>query len=101
MGNCMPSWFIDNIIQRCTVNKTQNSWTQIFCTLIELTSSWTLSQPYVKEDHTRIKQPDGTNHKMTPVLTMYLLVSHHCCPHVITATARAIEASGYVQHGHM
>ena len=34
-------------------------------------------------------------------LIMYLLVSHHCCPQVITATARATEASGYAQHSQM
>jgi hypothetical protein len=34
-------------------------------------------------------------------LTMYLLVSHHCCPQVITATPGATEASGYVQHSQM
>ena len=52
-------------------------------------------------DHTRIKQPDGKSHKMTPMLTMCLLESHHCCPHVITATARATKASRYLQYSQM
>jgi len=40
--------------------------------------------PYVRADHTRIKQPDGTSHKMTPMLN-----------HVPTSVLPLLSSSHY------